>query len=236
MKKIESLVEKLNMQIAQKASLDQLLVTVHMLQKEITGNLKEIDVLGAKAVAVIAPGVPNVLNLKEDVESQNSDKEYFELVVDAENDKSEEDVSSNHIPSYEEMEKIIQHAKREEGTKDRGKAQVNIILDSFADDLPTLSRQSKPTTRVARQAPKASKNSIKDLRKAIHTQDRLQYVKELFRGDENMFDRSLQTINNFNTLNEAEYWIMRELKTKNGWLSTNPLVQQFEQLVKRRFS
>ena len=77
---------------------------------------------------------------------------------------------------------------------------------------------------------------IKDLKKAININDRYVFIKELFRGDENMYERSIKTINGFSIFAEAEYWIRRELKLKLGWNDKNELVKHFEKLVKRRFT
>lgn len=77
---------------------------------------------------------------------------------------------------------------------------------------------------------------IKDLRKAIGVNDKFSFISELFRGDEGMYERSIKTINAFNILPEAEYWINRELKMKLMWNDNSPSVQHFYQLVKRRFS
>ena len=77
---------------------------------------------------------------------------------------------------------------------------------------------------------------VKDLRKAIGINDRYLYINELFQGNEAMFDRSLKTLNAFTILPEAEFWTQRELRMKLGWKDDNPLVQQFVQLIKRRFS
>jgi hypothetical protein len=77
---------------------------------------------------------------------------------------------------------------------------------------------------------------IKDLRKAIGVNDRFLFMNELFRGDEAMYERSIKTIQNFSIYAEAEFWIKRELKVKIGWLDNDPIVKQFEQLVKRRFA
>ena len=76
---------------------------------------------------------------------------------------------------------------------------------------------------------------VKDLKKAIGINDRFQFINELFQGDEVMYERSIKTINGFSIYPEAEYWIRRELKTKLGWGDDNPIVIQFDQLVKRRF-
>lgn len=237
MKRIEHLVEKLNSQLAQKATLNQLLVTVQMLQKEITGSMREIDVLGSSGISVIAPvsPAPVIINTMEDTR-EPKEKEYFELVIETPDAEDEIPDAQNSILSYAEM---VAFREETESAKAEKRAIQNFALpyDAPSEELPTLARQPKPISKVAKQAatPKVSRNSIKDLRKAISPKDRLIYVKELFRADETMFERSMQTINNFTSLEEAEYWIMRELKTKNGWVAHNPIVQQFEQLVKRRF-
>jgi hypothetical protein len=77
---------------------------------------------------------------------------------------------------------------------------------------------------------------IKDLKKGIGVNDKFLFISELFRGDEGMYERSIKTINAFNILPEAEYWINRELKVKLGWNDNKETVQHFYQLVRRRFS
>ncbi|HVF80312.1 MAG TPA: hypothetical protein VM884_00175 [Flavisolibacter sp.] len=77
---------------------------------------------------------------------------------------------------------------------------------------------------------------IKDLKKAIGINDRFVFVKELFRGDEAGYERSIKTINGFNIYSEAEYWMARELRLKLAWADDNETVQHFYSLVRRRFS
>jgi len=77
---------------------------------------------------------------------------------------------------------------------------------------------------------------LRDLKKAIGINDRYVFVNELFRGDEAMYERSLKTINAFRILPEAEYWVERELKVRQGWDDGKTTTQHFYQLVKRRFS
>jgi hypothetical protein len=77
---------------------------------------------------------------------------------------------------------------------------------------------------------------IKDLRKAIGINDKFLFLNELFNGDEAAYERSIKTINAFHVLQEAEYWINRELKLRLGWNDTRDTVQHFYQLVRRRFS
>lgn len=111
------------------------------------------------------------------------------------------------------------------------KKEINDTIAGNAASLNDKLKQSKIDLGDAlTEAP------VRDLRKAIGINDRFLFINELFRGDENMYERSIKTINSFNILPEAEYWIQRELKTKIGWSEGNETVQQFIQLVKRRFT
>jgi hypothetical protein len=82
---------------------------------------------------------------------------------------------------------------------------------------------------------KISGGKITDLRKGFSINDRFRFIHSLFRGDEAMFDRAIKTINNFDILPEAQYWMQRELVIKLGWNDEDELVQHFYQLVTRRF-
>jgi hypothetical protein len=82
---------------------------------------------------------------------------------------------------------------------------------------------------------KISGGKITDLKKGFSINDRFRFINSLFRGDEAMFDRAIKTINNFDILPEAQYWMQRELIIKLGWNDEDELVQHFHQLVMRRF-
>lgn len=81
-----------------------------------------------------------------------------------------------------------------------------------------------------------TREPVRDLKKAIGINDRFVFVNELFRGDEVMYERSIKTINSFHVLQEAEFWMERELKLKLGWDDSKDVVRHFIQLVRRRFS
>lgn len=77
---------------------------------------------------------------------------------------------------------------------------------------------------------------INDLRQAIGINDKYQFIQELFRGDRDLYERSIKTINEFGNLREADYWIQREIKIIQGWEDDNHLVQHFYSLLRKRFS
>jgi hypothetical protein len=108
------------------------------------------------------------------------------------------------------------------------------LNEQLLAEVPSLNDQLKSPSvdrlDTLREGP------ITDLRKAIGVNERFQFVRELFRNDEAMYERSIKTINQFQIFPEADFWINRELKTKLGWPIDHPLVRQFDQLVRRRFS
>jgi hypothetical protein len=103
-----------------------------------------------------------------------------------------------------------------------------------AQNMPSLNdRWKQSQTEVA---DRLSETPVKDLRQAIGINDKFQFIQELFRGDVDTYERSVKTINELRTLQEAEYWIERELKIRQGWVDDNRTVRQFYNLVKKRFS
>ncbi len=108
---------------------------------------------------------------------------------------------------------------------------LNAILSKESESLNEKLKEERMEVATALQeAP------IRDLKKAIGLNDRFLFVNDLFRGDENMYERSLKTINAFSIYPEAEYWIQRELKVKLSWPDSSETVRLFDQLIKRRFA
>ncbi|SEW56033.1 hypothetical protein [Chitinophaga arvensicola] len=85
-------------------------------------------------------------------------------------------------------------------------------------------------------AQKLGEMPINDLRQAIGINDKYQFIQELFRGDRDLYERSIKTINEFGNLQEADYWIQREIKIIQGWEDDHHLVQHFYSLLRKRFS
>lgn len=97
------------------------------------------------------------------------------------------------------------------------------VNDVISNDRPELAQRFMETP-------------IRDLKKAIGINDRYRFIQELFAGDEMQFEQAIKTINGFSIYPEAEFWIRKELKVKHNWKSSDPVVLDFDQLVKRRFS
>jgi len=237
MERIEALISKLNEQFQQHADPAQLLGTVQLLQFELTKHKSNAQQsLGTAKVAVVLP-INNVVGVAAGYEK------YAPRPVE----KMVQEPDSNRVKETILVDNGTLSVVQRNG-------QLDMVFDPMTE-IPTLSHQSKEPGKEVNDAAIQSETlndklkqgktelvevlketPVKDLRKAVGINDRFLFINDLFRGDENMYERSIKTINSFNIYAEAEYWISRELKTKLGWNYEHPSVQHFDQLVKRRFS
>ena len=220
--KIASIVQQLSQQLETGANHTSLLITAQMLVAELQQTEPQLS-SQEKKVSIVMPTIVNiveervvttpVVESKKEVEEKPVVKPVPKLVHVEEN-------VWNGLDLLNEIPTLAHQNRAEENTAHTGSNNsVNDKLFIYQKDR-AQSLQEMP---------------IVDLKKAIGVNDRFRYISELFRDDEVMFDRSIKTINGFNVLQEAELWIQRELKLKLSWNDENPLVKQFEQLVRRRF-
>jgi hypothetical protein len=238
MERVETLSQRLNDQIAAKASLDELLQTVQMLQSELI-HLKSSDNVTAEngKVAFDIPTVlietapfteeKVVLNLEIDEEALADELEQIKKTAETINSISIKNKKPFSFDPIEDTPTLIHQTNSEQVSK----KELNETMAPLSDSLNDKLKQSK------KELSEALKDTpIKDIKKAIGINDRFQFINDLFKGDEAMYERSIKTINGFSIYPEAEYWIRRELKTKLGWDDQHDTVKQFDQLIKRRFS
>ena len=237
MERIETLINKLKEQFDHQADPNVLLGTVQLLQFELT-KLKSNgqQSLGTAKVAVMLP-VANVMGAAASYEKYAP--------------KPAEQTVAREVKEINEVKETLLVDDGAISVVQKN-GQLDMVFDPMME-IPTLSHQPKEKVVNDSAGQNESLNDklkqgktelievlketpVKDLRKAVGINDRFLFINELFRGDENMYERSIKTINSFNIYAEAEYWISRELKLKLGWNNEQPSVQHFDQLVKRRFS
>ena len=251
MERVETLLKKLQDQFTAKVPTEQLLLTVQMLQAELLHlQANHAPVFKNAAVTVTVAQINTAVKESEP-----------NIIVEEKEEKIIEVLQVDEAELEAELEEIKRNAEVMQQISVQNKP--HIVFET-EDDVPTLTHQHRPLLNpVVAMAAKeinetanhhaASVNEklkqskidlgdtltevpIRDLRKAIGVNDRFVFINELFRGDEVAYERSIKTINSFSIFAEAEYWIQRELKVKNGWKDKNELVMQFYQLIKRRFS
>lgn len=212
MERVGTLINKLQDQFNRLESADKLAITAQLLLAELQ-MLKPV-VANKTKVSVVMPQVAVSAPItKSTVKREELSIGLFNDYVD--------------IPTL--THKVFQEYPVE--VKPNAVKEINELL---MNDIPEMNEHLKEY--AVEVATILDETPVRDLKKAISINDRYLFINHLFRGDENMYERSIKTINGFNIFAEAQYWIKRELKVKMSWSDENPTVQLFDQLVKRRFA
>ena len=246
MERVETLLQQLQQQLNEKLSIDKLLLTAQMLQHELLHikSTQKTDKDDNTAVSISMP-LQNINNIPTaSLEKKNIAEEKTVEVLQV-----DEEALNAELDEIKRNASVIQNMSLHTNPA--------ILHETAIDTIPTLIHQPLPEQKrevnqwvnqesrsvndklnetKTELSAKLSEGPVKDLKRAIGINDRFLYINELFRGDEMMYERSIKTINGFVIFAEAEYWIKRELKIKLGWIDSNQVVNQFDHLVKRRFS
>jgi len=115
---------------------------------------------------------------------------------------------------------------------------ISVLMPFQTEVEPKIEEQAPELVILQKQEVKdhITLEPIKNLASAIGINDKFLFIETLFLGDEKAFEESIKTINTFKIFQEAQFWIKQELRIKNNWDEASPIVHQFDQLVKRRFS
>lgn len=257
MERIQALIDKLYQQRQQNSNPAQLLFTVQLLQSELLKLQQKNGTLGTAKVAVTLPVNMNfseevirtvVAEDKEEpvvepilskigMEQPLQEPAYQQGEYSLRRPVVTEQVSEEPVSRYAPQPQQVLNPAFSPVVETPTLAQYQVkreVNESIAEKKESLNdRLKQDKTEVAHALKEAP---IKDLRKGIGINDRFNFVRELFRGDESFYERSIKTINSFHIFSEAEYWINRELKYKMGWDEDKEAVKHFYQLVRRRFS
>lgn len=245
MDRVSTLLKKLQNQLDDNVSAEVMLRTVQLLQAEVMARLeRKPDLYHNDKISVLMPVIFNRVEIN---------------IVDTEINTSEEKIIEVLQVDEKEIEEELEQIKKDAETINARSSHNNpSLLYDPIEDVPTLAHQDPVNEKISisdelpfeypeslndrlketkiELSQSLTSVPIKDLKRAIGVNDRFLFINELFRGDEAMYERSIKTIQNFSIYAEAEFWIRRELKVKIGWLDSEPVVKQFDQLIKRRFS
>ena len=247
MERVETLCNLLTEKLQKQASADEMLNTVRMLESELV-HLKNIIPAEAHTTNNASLKISKLFEKEIVPEAAPEEKTIEVLQID------EADIEA-------ELEEIKKTAEERNTLSLHGKPPI--IFDPI-DDIPTLAGRkpvenepplpyrekeiyellpvnnnitpNEPFRKPDKEPEMPEGTPVKDLKKAISADERQDYINELFRGDEAMYERSIKTINGFAIYAEAEFWIRRELKLKLAWDDKNATCKRFDQLIRRRFA
>lgn len=101
------------------------------------------------------------------------------------------------------------------------------VQENFYEKL-TKSIEQKETLNH-----KLEKTPIPDLKKAIMVNQRFRFSKELFKGNNEEYERAIESLNT--TSREEAMKQLDKLRTKYGWRDVAEIASDFQDLVERRY-
>jgi hypothetical protein len=113
---------------------------------------------------------------------------------------------------------------------------------NVSDNLPTLEDELKDTISadvVSELFENAQKKSLNDKLQGdiqIGLNDRIAFVKNLFGGSQEDFNRVVSQLNSFKTLKEAKKFINKIVKPDYDWTDKEEVEERFMSIVERKFS
>lgn len=219
-------------------------VYINLARSKAEGIIKEIDLLvGFKETVTITPRNEDKIPKTEDVTDKIPTPEIppvappqekiiekvdtpLEIIEDTSESQQEKADIPKPVPLPEyptTSASTAPKAKPESDSKGKTVLGETLVKDKKAiNDL--LSKPEIQDSKV--QAP------VSDLKKAIGINDRFLFIRELFGGDTQFFNDSIEKINTFTSFEEAKTYI----STNFNWKEGSEAESHFMHLLKRRFT
>jgi hypothetical protein len=178
--------------------------------------------------------VPEIVANEPVVEISSSIETIDDIVVE---DLTEETVTV--VETQEEKTIVVETKEVKEITEINSLHETKIVTDetkkiTIADRIvpPVLSRNETMSKSSDNSLSSTLANKkIDDIKQAISIGDRFRFQRELFRGNGEDMNKTLNYINQLATLDEVTSFLM----SKYGWQDENPAVEDFFAIIRRKF-
>lgn len=196
-----------------------------------------VATLQAEVAALLAAGVTPAPAEEPEVE--------IELIIEEETEceKEEEKTENESVEeSSEEQEEVIETLEiLDEPVAEEPVVEsvVEPVVEPEAASQPEMKVEPAVEVKVAQPAPRAVPQqtslfgtAVEDIRQAISLGDRFLFQRELFAGNGELMQKTLDELNALGSLEEAMDYVADNFE----WDSDSTAVQLFENVLKRRFS
>lgn len=149
------------------------------------------------------------------------------------------DIKQEIVPDIKE--KLIVDEDEEEVVREENPVNVELINEEKENEIEMLAdRYQAAPSRNERVAEKGEMRDIssrlklkpiEDIKKAIGINDKFLYTKELFKSNPSLYNQTLEVLNSFSSIEEAEEY----LESNFNWDFENENVIRFIEVVKRKY-
>jgi hypothetical protein len=224
---------------------DELLELVNKASEKLEKEIKiEDDIEQGITTGIIEQDVVVTIEDKED-------KEDKEAVVEHQLEDSTDDMSEilkEELPS-EEIELMIDDslidfnaAKEKDDLFSHSKETLDVTDETNTTDVPNSLEEELKDTIAAdvvadlfENAPKKSLNDTLQGDIQIGLNDRIAFVKSLFGGSQEDFNRVVSQLNSFKTQKEAKKFIHKMVKPDYDWADKEDIEERFMAIIERKF-
>jgi hypothetical protein len=204
------------------------------LEAQIATLRAEVTSLSAAGVAVTPAEEPEVeieLIIEEDSETENGEvKTENELVEEPQQEIQEELATLDIVDAPETEEPIVEAPTIEP------ESMVEPIVEPALTPEPEIKVEPvvvpQPAPRPMPTQTSLFGSAVEDIRQAISLGDRFLFQRELFAGNGELMQKTLDELNALGSLNEAMDYVLNNFE----WDKESTAVQLFENVLKRRFS
>ena len=201
------------------------------LEAQIATLQAEVAALEATGVAIPTtdPEVEIELIVEEDAETENGEvKTENELVEEPQEEPQEE------LEQLEPLD-ILEEPEAEE-TEVEPTIEPKPMVEPAPAPQPEVTAEpivaSQPVSRPMPQQTSLFGTAVEDIRQAISLGDRFLFQRELFAGNGELMQKTLDEINSLGSLSEAMDYVLDNFE----WDKESTAVQLFENVLKRRFA
>lgn len=171
-----------------------------------------------------------VHHLEEDLK-EDSEQEADEIA-----EKVIEEINKEVITEqpFDELEELL-HGDGEDvknDVKDVGERKIQTLEDELQDTISV----DVMTDLFAKVEPKKSLNDHFQTTIQIDLNDRIAFVKHLFNGDQNDFNRVISQLNTIKTEKEAKKFINKMIKPDYDWSEKEEYENRLLEIIERRFA
>lgn len=220
----KEVVSNLIAEVEKKEELIQEEIKVEKSTEQIEENIQKEELLEERKVHHLEE------DLKEGFE-QEAD-EIAEKVIQGIN----EEIITNDIieQPFDELEELL-HGDAEDvknDVKDVGERKTPTLEDELQDTISV----DVMTDLFTKAEPKKSLNDYFQQTIQIDLNDRIAFVKHLFDGDQNDFNRVISQLNTFKTEKEAKKFINKMIKPDYDWSEKEEYENRLLEIIERRFA
>lgn len=222
---------------------DEAKALVATLQAEVAA----LAATGAVATQAAEPEVEIELIVEEETESENeevtTENEFAEEPAEKQQEEVQAELETLDIIDTPEVEElVVEEPVVAPAPAPQPEVKAEPVVEPIVEPAPQPEVKAEPVVEPA-PAPQPAPRSmpqqtslfgaaVEDIRQAISLGDRFLFQRELFAGNGELMQKTLDEINNLGSLNEAMDYVLDNF----DWDKESTAVQLFENVLKRRFS